>query len=89
MFRTATLAGMFSSLFVPPTAYAQDNCTAIHFAPGHSSATVKGIAPQEEGVCYTFAAAAGQTANLKVTGRNIIISVIDVGDARENQSADL
>jgi hypothetical protein len=83
MFRTAILAGMLLFLFVSATAYAQDKCTEIHFAPGHSSAAVKGISPPADVVCYTFAAAAGQTANLRVTGRNMIISVIDVGDARD------
>jgi len=76
MFRTAILAGMLSGLVVPPTAYAQDNCTSINFAPGHSSAVVKGVSPPDDVVCYTFAAAAGQTATLKVTGRNMVISVI-------------
>ena len=83
MIHTAILSGMLSSLFVLATAYAQDKCSAIHFAPGHSSATLKGIAPPEAGVCYTFAAAAGQTANLKVAGRNMIITVIGIGDARD------
>jgi hypothetical protein len=83
MVRTAILIGILSGLFLPASAYAQDNCTSIRFAPGLSSAAVKGIAPPEEGVCYTFAAAAGQTANLKITGRNMVISVIDVGDARD------
>jgi hypothetical protein len=83
MFRTATLMGILSGLFVLPTAYAQDKCTSIHFAPGQSSATVKGVSPPNEPVCYSFAAAAGQTATLKVNGRNIVISVIDVGDARD------
>jgi hypothetical protein len=42
------------------------------------------VAPPENSVCYSFAAADGQTAHLKVTGRNMIISVIDVGDARDS-----
>jgi hypothetical protein len=66
------------------TATAQENGTANHFAAGHASATVKGLAPPEDGICYSFAAAAGQTAHLEVTGRNMIISVIGVSDARDS-----
>jgi hypothetical protein len=77
------LVGIPADLFVVATAYAQDKCTSIRFAPGQTSTTVKGVSPPNEAVCYTFAAAAGQTANLKVTGRNMVISVIDVGDARD------
>jgi hypothetical protein len=63
-------------------AHAQDRCTEVHFERGQSSATIRGSAPAEDVVCYTFGAGAGQTANLKVTGRNVIVSVIGVGDAR-------
>jgi hypothetical protein len=60
----------------------QDRCTEVHFERGQSSATVRGSAPAEDVVCYSFGAGAGQTANPKVTGRNVIVSVIGVGDAR-------
>jgi hypothetical protein len=46
----------------------------------------KGVAPPEGTVCYSFATAKGQTANLKVTGQDIIISVVDVGDALDSWS---
>jgi len=74
------IASLFVA-FVAGTAYARDKCTAIHFAPGHSSITVKGVARPEQALCYSFAAAAGQTAILKVAGKNMIISVVGLGDA--------
>jgi hypothetical protein len=84
MSRTLIAAGLLPALMLPATVVAQESCTPIRFAPGHSSATVKGTAPPEDSVCYSFAAADGQTAHLKVTGRNMIISVINVGDARDS-----
>jgi hypothetical protein len=58
------------------------NCRPIQFAPGQSSATIKGVVHAEEIICYRFDAAAGQLVNLRIAGNNIIISVHDVGDAR-------
>jgi hypothetical protein len=43
-----------------------------------------GTAPPEDTICYSFAAGAGQTARLRVTGNNMIISVIGVGDGRDS-----
>jgi hypothetical protein len=68
----------------PPSPHAQERCTPVRFEPGKSSATIRGAAPPGDGVCYTFGAAAGQTASLKVAGSNMIISVVGVGDARDS-----
>jgi hypothetical protein len=84
MSRYLIAAGLLLALMLAANAAAQENCTPIRFAAGHSSATVKGTAPPEIAVCYSFAAAAGQAAHLKVTGRNMVITVIDVGDARDS-----
>jgi hypothetical protein len=65
-------------------AHAQENCTPVHFERGKSSAIIQGTAPPESVICYTFDAGAGQTANLKVSGSNMIISVVGIGDARES-----
>ena len=64
--------------------HAQENCTPVHFERGKSSAIFHGTAPPEDVICYTFDAGAGQTANLKVSGSNMIISVVGIGDARES-----
>jgi hypothetical protein len=80
----AAFVSVLAFFAMAATATAQENCTALHFAPGHSSISVKAIATPEDVVCYSFATAEGQTAHLKVTGRNMIISVIDVGDARDS-----
>jgi hypothetical protein len=71
-------------LSLTAAARAQENCSPVQFTKGQSSATVKGTAPPEDTICYSFAAGAGQTARLRVTGRNMIISVIGVGDARDS-----
>jgi hypothetical protein len=65
-------------------AHAQENCTPVHFERGKSSAIIHGTAPPEDVICYTFDAGAGQTANLKVSSSNMIISVVGIGDARES-----
>jgi hypothetical protein len=74
----------FACALAPVSPHAQENCTPVHFEHGKSSATIRGTAPPDDVVCYTFDAATGQTASLKVAGRNLIISVIGVGDARDS-----
>jgi hypothetical protein len=60
-------------ILIPAVADAQENCTPIRFAPGTSSATVRGIARSgDEGnkiACYTLATARGQTATLSIQVR--------------------
>jgi hypothetical protein len=81
---TAVLAYACLALFCGQARAQQPppNCTPIQFPPGQTSTTIKGIVHAEEIICYRFAAANGQTANLKITGNNMMISVYDVGDAR-------
>lgn len=66
-----------------PAAHA---CTAIRFARGASSATVRGEAGSDEPFpCFTFAAAAGQTARVRLVraaNGNIAFNVLDVVDNR-------
>jgi hypothetical protein len=52
------------------------------FQAGESSITLRGTAPPDQVACYRFAVGAGQTADLRVAGRNMILSVDGVGDAR-------
>jgi hypothetical protein len=65
-------------------AHAQENCTPVHLERGKSLAIIHGTAPPEDVICYTFGTGAGQTTNLKVSGSNMIISVVGIGDARES-----
>ena len=65
-------------------AHAQENCTPVHFERGQSSAIIHGTAPPQDLICYTFDAGASQTAKLKVSGSNMIISVVGIGDARKS-----
>jgi hypothetical protein len=75
MFRYPILACiLFSTLFTASTAHAEENCTPIRFAPGTSSATIKGTASSmDEGAssaCYTLTTRAGQTATIKIVKRS-------------------
>ena len=70
-------------------AHAQQPCTPIHFAPGTSSATVKGMASNEgPSACYTLTTRAGQTASLTIvkTSRNddTAFTIQDVVDNQDN-----
>jgi hypothetical protein len=49
----------------------QDNCTPIHFAPGQSSTSVKGVAPfGTPFTCFNLIAGRGQTASIRLTKSN-------------------
>ncbi|WP_377080700.1 hypothetical protein [Roseomonas xinghualingensis] len=64
-------------------AHAQGRCQPIRFNPGASSAEIHGTAPAEDVVCYTLATGNGQAARVSVTGSNVIVTVLDVADARD------
>jgi hypothetical protein len=74
---------LLTCVLTTAAAHAQENCAPVHFERGKSSAIIHGTAPPEGVICYTFDAGAGQTANLKVSGSNMIISVVGIGDARD------
>jgi hypothetical protein len=60
-------ATLLMSLLGSPAARAQQTCIPIHFAQGQSSATVRGIARNDEPAsCYTLTARRGQTATLNI-----------------------
>ena len=82
--KAVPFGALIAASILPASAYAQDKCAPIQFGRGQSSATLRGMAPPNEMVCYTFAAGAGQMASLKVTGRNMMMSVIGIGDARDS-----
>ncbi|WPL11267.1 MULTISPECIES: hypothetical protein [Thiorhodovibrio] len=67
------------------SAYAE-NCTAIHFEPGHDAATVTGTAPADGQLCYTLATGTDQQAKVAVEGRNMMFSIVDVVDAQDDYS---
>ncbi|HTI03514.1 MAG TPA: hypothetical protein VL752_21425 [Acidisoma sp.] len=65
------------------------NCTPIHFARGHSSATVSGsVGSDEPFPCYTLATGKGQTAIFRFarTNRNMAFSIYGVVDDRDSYS---
>jgi hypothetical protein len=91
MTRSAIIAMTLISI-LSATAHAQDNCTPIRFAPGTSSATIKGIASSiDEGAssaCYTLTTRAGQTARLSIVKRSrnddTAFTIQDIVDNQDN-----
>ncbi len=84
------LAGILLTLFVSNVAHAQDNCTPIRFAPGASSATVRGIARSMDTpsyTCYTLTTNPGQTATLSIVKQSskddTAFTIIDVVDNQD------
>ena len=83
MYRRLLFGVLLAVSALAASASAAEECHAGHFKPGTSSITLRGTAPPDQALCYTFAAGAGQTADLRITGRNMILSVEGVGDARD------
>lgn len=74
-------------------AHAQDHCTPIHFAPGTSSATIRGVATSmDEGAhsaCYTLTTRRGQTAKLRMVHGpkdDVAFTIVGVVDDRDSYS---
>ena len=68
--------------FLASGATAED-CPAIKFAKGASSGEVSGQVTDGEGRCFSFAAGAGQTARLQLTGsENACFTVYDIADCQ-------
>jgi hypothetical protein len=63
-------------------------CTAIHFGPGTSLATIQGTAPANtdgsQAICYTLAVRPGRTVDIALTGPNVGMTVSGVGDMRDH-----
>ncbi len=89
MKRSMIVVTMLFAGFGISAAHAQEKCIPIAFAPGHSAAIVKGIAPfGPPFACYTVAAGRGQTATIKLTrsNGNMAFNVGGVIDDRDNYS---
>jgi hypothetical protein len=83
--QTLTLAAI-AVAFAPP-AIAEAPCTPIHFAAGQFSATVNGMAPATDVVCYSMATGSGQQATLKIVkGANTVFTIDGVIDAQDSYS---
>ena len=83
MFRRLLFGVLLAVSAQAASASATEECHAVHFKPGTYSITLRGTALPDQAICYTFATSAGQTADIRITGRNMILSVDGVGDARE------
>ena len=73
--------------FLASGARAED-CPAIKFAKGASSGEVSGqVTDGGDARCFSFAAGAGQTARLQLTGsENVCFTVYDIADCRTDLS---
>lgn len=83
-FRSAAFLALCALLFAA-AAQAQ-RCEPIRFQRGHDSGTVRGVAPPDDVVCYELATGAGQKANVKVTGQNVMFSIDGVIDGQDKYS---
>lgn len=89
MYRYAMSTAVLLAGLAISAGHAQERCTPIHFAPGQSSATVKGIAPfGTPFTCFTFAAGRGHTATIRLTqsNGNIAFNIDGVVDNQDKYS---
>jgi hypothetical protein len=89
MNRYAAPAAMRFAGLVISAGHAQERCIPIHFAPGQSSATVKGIAPfGTPFACFNFTPRSGQTATVRLTRENgnTAFNIDGVIDNQDNYS---
>jgi hypothetical protein len=74
-----------AALAAAPLSQAAPQCEAIRFERGATSATIKGVAPADDVICYEMETAEGQTATLKVlSGPNTIFTIEDIADAQDS-----
>jgi hypothetical protein len=79
------LVALGALLTVAGTAHA-GSCEPIHFKRGHYSGSVRGVAPPDDIVCYEVGTGAGQHAEVRIEGRNMVFSIEGVVDARDRYS---
>src|SRR5689334_2987107 len=80
---------LFAS-FPMSVAPGQDNCTPIHFAPGQSSTSVKGVAPfGTPFTCFNLIAGRGQSAGIRPTtsNGNTPFSISGIGDNQHSYTS--
>lgn len=78
----SSILTLIISLLTINTVQAQD-CEIIQFQRGHSSMMVDGVAPPDSVICYAISTAAGQTANIAISGTNMMFSIDGVTDAQD------
>lgn len=81
LFTIFILAFILSNLAV--TTARAENCETIRFQRGHSSAAIEGVAPPDSALCYQITTAVGQTADIAISGVNMVFSVEGVTDAQD------
>lgn len=70
------------SILAVTTAQAK-NCETIRFQRGHSSAVIEVVAPPESTLCYQITTAAGQTADIAISGINMMFTIEGIVDAQD------
>ena len=79
---TISMLALALSMLAMTTVQAE-NCETIQFQRGHSSTTIEGVAPPDSTICYQITTAAGQTADIAISGVNMMFSVEGVIDAQD------
>jgi len=81
--RIIIFALVFILSILAVTTVQAENCETIQFQRGHSSATVEGIAPPDGALCYQITTAAGQTADIVISGVNMMFSIAGVIEVQD------
>ena len=68
-------------------ALAAQSCKPIKFAPGRSSAMIRGTAQSNEHACYKLKTNAGQTATVKLLGRPKDDTAFNIDSLADNRYA--
>jgi len=76
------LVGLIAAVIAMPVLA----CETIHFKRGTYSATVRGVAPADDLVCYQMATGPSQQMSLRLSGRNVIFSVDNVIEGQNEYS---
>ena len=66
-FGGAVAGAMVAASLAGSPALAESTLTSVHFAAGQSSATLEGALVRGDSAIYSFAASAGQTADIAIT----------------------
>lgn len=79
---TIFILAFILSMLAVTTAQAE-KCETIRFQRGHSSAAVEGVAPPDSALCYQITTAAGQTADIAISGVNMMFSIAGVIEVQD------
>ncbi|MCB1936593.1 MAG: hypothetical protein KDF59_11685 [Nitrosomonas sp.] len=77
-----TLVLTFALTMLSITTVQAENCETIQFERGHSSVVIEGTASPDGIICYEITTGDGQTADIAISGANMMFSIDGVTDAQ-------